>query len=63
MMQAATGKREFKNSWDCYKQIVRKEGYSGLFKGNVSNMARSIGSSLCLVLYDEIKKFFSKPKK
>lgn len=25
-------------------------------KGNASNMVRAIGSSLCLVLYDEIKK-------
>lgn len=31
-------------------------------KGNASNMVRAIGSSLCLVLYDEMKKFTTNEK-
>jgi len=39
---------------------VGSEGFMGLMKGNASNMVRAIGSSLCLVLYDEMKGFTRK---
>jgi len=34
------------------KKILKTEGVTGFFKGNLSNFWRSIGSSLVLVLYD-----------
>lgn len=54
MMNAGLEKKLFQNSWDCYKKILDKEGVQGFFKGNMSNMIRSVGSSLVLVLYDEL---------
>lgn len=48
---------------DCYKKIMTQEGVKGFFNGNLSNCWRSIGSSLVLVLYDEIKTIINaKPK-
>lgn len=56
MMQTAGVERKYKNAYDCFKTILEKEGFLGLMRGNASNMARAIGSSLCLVLYDEMKR-------
>ena len=56
MMQTAGVSKKYKNAFDCFNQIVKTEGFMGLMKGNASNMARAIGSSLCLVLYDEMKR-------
>lgn len=50
----ALDKRQYKNSVDCFGKIIRQEGVSGFFKGNLSNCWRSVGSSLVLVLYDEL---------
>lgn len=35
---------------------MSEEGAKGFFKGNLSNIYRSVGSSLVLVLYDKFKK-------
>ena len=42
--------------------IFKKEGIYGFFKGSFSNMMRSVGSSLVLVLYDEIQKALKKSR-
>lgn len=56
MMQTAGVERKYNNALDCCVKIIRSDGYLGLMKGNASNMVRAIGSSLCLVLYDELKR-------
>lgn len=38
---------------------MQQEGLGGFFKGNLSNIYRSIGSSLVLVFYDEFKKIYA----
>lgn len=50
--------RQYRGTVDCGKKILSKEGVTGFFKGNLSNFWRSIGSSLVLVLYDELQKLF-----
>jgi solute carrier family 25 (adenine nucleotide translocator) protein 4/5/6/31 len=47
---------------DCYNKILKTEGFKGFFNGNLSNCWRSVGSSLVLVLYDEIKTVINKDK-
>lgn len=42
---------------DCFAKIMRQEGWRAFFKGNVSNVFRSVGSSLVLVLYDELQHY------
>jgi solute carrier family 25 (adenine nucleotide translocator) protein 4/5/6/31 len=40
--------------------MLSNEGPGGFFKGNLSNVYRSVGSSLVLVLYDEFKAWAAK---
>lgn len=56
MLQSGKAVKEYTSAMNCFTQIVKKEGFSSFFKGNASNIARSVGSSLVLVLYDELKK-------
>lgn len=59
MMQAGRGKAiEYTGTSDCFKKTYQKEGISGFFGGNLSNIWRSVGSSLVLVFYDELQKYF-----
>ena len=63
MMQSANGQPiKYTGSLDCFRKIASEEGYKAFFKGNLSNIFRSFGSSLCLVLYDEFQKFSRKIK-
>jgi solute carrier family 25 (adenine nucleotide translocator) protein 4/5/6/31 len=52
--------RVYKGTVQCGKKILSSEGVTGFFKGNLSNFWRSIGSSLVLVLYDELQKYVTK---
>jgi len=47
----------YKGTRDCGSKILATEGVTGFFKGNLSNVWRSVGSSLVLVLYDELQKW------
>jgi len=58
MMQSGRQEIIYAGTIDCAQKIMRDEGMAAFFKGNLSNMVRSIGSSLVLVLYDELKKSF-----
>jgi solute carrier family 25 (adenine nucleotide translocator) protein 4/5/6/31 len=49
--------RTYKGTLDCGSKILGKEGVNGFFKGNLSNFWRTIGSSIVLVLYDELQKW------
>lgn len=51
--------KQYRGTVDCGKKILSKEGVTGFFKGNLSNFWRSIGSSLVLVLYDELQNMFA----
>jgi len=37
---------------------LAQEKFTGFFKGNMANVYRSFGSSMVLVLYDELKKAY-----
>jgi solute carrier family 25 (adenine nucleotide translocator) protein 4/5/6/31 len=62
MMESGKSKeqRQYKGTIDCFSKTIVNEGPTGFFKGNLSNVWRSIGSSLVLVLYDELQKLFDK---
>jgi len=60
MLQSTRKEVMYNGIIDCCKKVYAKEGISGFWKGNVSNMMRSVGSSLCLVLYDEMQKHKAK---
>ena len=48
---------------DCWQKIMKDEGSAAFFKGNFTNIIRSLGCALVLVLYDEIIEVINKDKK
>jgi len=50
--------RLYKGSWDCFMQVLRKEGGKGMYKGMVPELFRGVGGSLVVVAYDRIKLIF-----
>jgi len=62
MLQSGRAVKEYTTAVDCFGKILKNEGPAAFFKGNASNIARSVGSSLVLVLYDEMKKKFGLTK-
>jgi solute carrier family 25 (adenine nucleotide translocator) protein 4/5/6/31 len=55
MLQSAKREVQYTGAVDCIRKVWQQEGYLGFFRGNFTNILRGVGSSLCLVLYDEIK--------
>jgi len=39
-MQGIDGKLRYKNSWDCYRQVVATRGIAGLYRGMAANLVR-----------------------
>lgn len=60
MLQSEKPKAErvYKGSVDCFLQVFRKEGAKGMYKGMVPELARGVGGSIVIVLYDRIKMIF-----
>jgi len=50
--------RVYKGSWDCFRQVLAKEGLKGMYKGMVPELFRGVGGSLVIVFYDRIKLIF-----
>jgi len=53
MMMSGEQEKMYKGTMDCWKKIMKDEGMKGFFKGNFTNVLRSIGCALVLVGYDE----------
>jgi len=50
--------RAYKGSFDCFNQVLKKEGFKGMYKGMVPELFRGVGGSLVIVAYDRIKVIF-----
>jgi solute carrier family 25 (adenine nucleotide translocator) protein 4/5/6/31 len=59
MMMSGEGEKDkmYKGTTDCWKKILKDEGAKAFFKGNFTNVLRSVGCALVLVLYDELLAF------
>ncbi|KAJ3271675.1 hypothetical protein HDV01_006454 [Terramyces sp. JEL0728] len=57
-MQTLFHEKLYANSIDCFKQIVKNEGYAGLFRGVGVDMIFCTGVALILVTYGEIRTHF-----
>jgi solute carrier family 25 (adenine nucleotide translocator) protein 4/5/6/31 len=51
-------KRVYKGSFDCFNQVMKKEGFKGMYKGMIPELFRGVGGSLVIVAYDRIKVVF-----
>jgi len=57
--EKAAADRLYKGSIDCAKQVLAKEGMKGMYKGMIPELARGVGGSLVVVIYDRIKFIFN----
>lgn len=48
----------YKGSFDCFNQVLKKEGLKGMYKGMVPELFRGVGGSLVIVAYERIKFIF-----
>jgi len=55
MMNSGLEKPIYSGTMDCIRKVNLEGGVQAFFKGNLSNMIRSLSSSLVLVLYDQLK--------
>lgn len=55
MMQSGRTDVLYAGTIDCAKKIYMEEGLSSFFKGGLTNVMRSTGGALVLILYDSIK--------
>jgi len=53
MMMSGEKEKMYKGTMDCWQKILKDEGSRAFFKGNFTNVLRSIGCALVLVGYDE----------
>jgi len=52
-------KKMYRNSWNCFMQIIRKEGIVTLFAGLNANIVRGIpGAAIQFATYDAMKVLF-----
>jgi len=51
--------RVYKGSVDCFKQVMQKEGFKGMYKGVVPELFRGVGGSLVIVAFERIKVIFN----
>ena len=60
MMQSGRSANEilFTSSMGCFKHIMARDGFRGLYKGALMNNFRAIGSALVLIVYDELRDYF-----
>lgn len=47
--------KQYKNSWDCLKHILQKEGFFGLYKGLSASYLGSVEGILQWLLYEQMK--------
>jgi len=52
--------RQYKNSWDCIKQILRNEGIRGMYKGMSASYLGVTESTLQWMLYERLKRSLAK---
>lgn len=58
MMQSGKppDRREYAGTLDCWRKVVRAEGWRGLMKGAGTNVVRGAGAAVVLPLFDELKR-------
>ncbi|KAF2870181.1 mitochondrial carrier domain-containing protein [Massariosphaeria phaeospora] len=52
--------RQYKNSLDCVRQVLRQEGIRGLYRGLSASYLGTVETALHLVLYERLKMLYSR---
>lgn len=56
----SSGVPQYKNSFDCVKQVIRQEGIKGLYRGLAASYLGVIETTLHLAMYERMKGFLAK---
>ena len=56
MMQSHKAVKDYTGVIDCFSKLYKAEGLPGFWRGAYSNILRGLGSAVCLILFDEMKK-------
>lgn len=56
----SSGVPQYKNSFDCVKQVIRQEGVRGLYRGLAASYLGVIETTLHLAMYERMKGFLAK---
>lgn len=51
--------RLYRGSVHCFTEVMKKEGFKGMYKGLLPEMFRGVGGSLVIVVYDRVKMIFN----
>ncbi|RCK67673.1 Mitochondrial carrier protein RIM2 [Candida viswanathii] len=52
--------KNYKNSWDCLKSVVKNEGFTSLYRGLSASYLGGIESTIQWVLYEQMRMFINK---
>ncbi|KAF6065303.1 Mitochondrial carrier family protein [Candida albicans] len=52
--------KNYKNSWDCFKHIIKHEGFTSLYRGLSASYLGGIESTIQWVLYEQMRMFINK---
>lgn len=55
-MQSCKKEKMYSSSIDCITKTYREIGLMGFWRGSMSNIIRSVGSSMCLVFYEKLQR-------
>jgi len=58
MMMTSGGGVKYNGSLDCFRQVIKNEGFGSLFKGAGANIFRGIGGAGVLVMCDVLKEYY-----
>jgi len=58
MMMTSGEAVKYKGSFDCFQQVIAKEGWKSLFKGAGANILRGVAGAGVLALFEPLKKFY-----
>jgi solute carrier family 25 protein 33/36 len=58
---SSTSQRQYKGSLDCIRQVLRKEGVPGLYRGMTASYLGTIETAIHLVLYERLKTMLRSP--
>ncbi|KAH8149210.1 uncharacterized protein LAJ45_06749 [Morchella importuna] len=59
---SSPGSRQYKNSYDCARQVIRQEGFRGLYRGLSASYLGVTESTLQWVLYERMKGYLARRK-
>ncbi|RKP18765.1 adenine nucleotide translocase-1 [Rozella allomycis CSF55] len=59
MMQSGKDKKLYTSGLQCFKTVIKEEGFRALYKGSIINMFRGTGGAIVLVCYEYLDRYLT----